>query len=82
MDDLTLKAGQWREICRRIFSGWGAPPDIAECVANSLVDSDLAGIYSHGVIRVADYIGYVKADKWRAEGRPAPSPRGSAGSPL
>jgi LDH2 family malate/lactate/ureidoglycolate dehydrogenase len=70
MNDVTLSAESWREIGRRIFCAWGAPEDIAACVANSLVDSDLAGIYSHGVIRVADYIGYVKTGWWRPEYRP------------
>jgi len=70
MNDITLSAESWREISRRIFRAWGAPEDIAACVANSLVDSDLAGIYSHGVIRVADYISYVKAGWWRPECRP------------
>jgi LDH2 family malate/lactate/ureidoglycolate dehydrogenase len=70
MNDITLSADKWREVSRRIFCAWGAPEDIADCVADSLVDSDLAGIYSHGVIRVADYISYVKAGWWRPERRP------------
>ena len=70
MNDINLRAEQWREIGRRIFCAWGAPEDIAACVANSLVDSDLAGITSHGVIRVADYISYVNAGWWRPECRP------------
>ncbi|MCX6031546.1 MAG: Ldh family oxidoreductase [Chloroflexi bacterium] len=67
---ITLRAEQWQEISRRVFMGWGAPEDIADCVAKSLVEADLAGIYSHGVLRVADYVGYVKAGWWRPEGRP------------
>jgi uncharacterized oxidoreductase len=70
MNDIALSAEKWCEISRRIFCAWGAPEDIAACVANSLVDSDLAGIYSHGVIRVADYISFVKAGWWRPECRP------------
>jgi uncharacterized oxidoreductase len=70
MNDISLSAEQWREISRRIFCAWGAPEDIATCVANSLVESDLAGIYSHGVIRVADYISYVKAGWWQPESLP------------
>ena len=70
MQDLKLRPEQWREIGRRIFCAWGAPEDIADCVANSLVDSDLAGVYSHGVIRVADYISCVKAGWWHPAGRP------------
>jgi LDH2 family malate/lactate/ureidoglycolate dehydrogenase len=70
MNDIRLRAEQWRAISRRIFCAWGAPDSVAACVADSLVDSDLAGIYSHGVIRVADYIGYVKAGWWRPESQP------------
>lgn len=70
VNNITLSADKWRELGRRIFCAWGAPEDIATCVASSLVDSDLAGIYSHGVIRVADYIGYVKAGWWRPQCRP------------
>ena len=44
MNDITLSADKWREISRRIFCAWGAPEDIAACVANSLVDSDLAAL--------------------------------------
>jgi uncharacterized oxidoreductase len=70
MSDITLSAEQWREISRRLFCAWGASEEIADCVAGSLVDADLAGIYSHGVIRVADYIGYIKAGWWQPESRP------------
>ncbi len=70
MKDLTLQAKQWREIGTRIFQAWGAPEDIAGCVANSLVEADLAGVYSHGVLRIADYISFVKGGWWLPEGRP------------
>jgi len=50
-----MSGTQWLEISRRIFISWGAPVDIANCVAQSLVNSDLAGISSHGVLRIPTY---------------------------
>src|SRR5512137_1382274 len=70
MNHLTLNAAQWYKVCTRVLRAWGAPDDIADCVSNSLVESELAGVYSHGVIRVADYVGYVKAGWWRPDSRP------------
>lgn len=70
MSSVNLSAEQWREIGRRIFCAWGARDEIARCVADSLVDSDLTGIYSHGVIRIADYVGCIKAGWWRPEAEP------------
>ena len=52
---------QWMEICRRIFASWGAPDDIANCVAHSLVGADLAGVSSHGVMRIASYQRFLRA---------------------
>jgi LDH2 family malate/lactate/ureidoglycolate dehydrogenase len=54
----------------RIFQAWGAPEDIAECVANSLVESNLAGVDSHGVVRIVNYYNFVKPGWWRAASRP------------
>jgi LDH2 family malate/lactate/ureidoglycolate dehydrogenase len=68
--DMTLQAEQWQAIGRRVFMGWGAPDDIADCVAQSLAESDLAGIYSHGVLRIADYVGCIKNGWWQPERRP------------
>ncbi len=53
-----LSSQQWQEIGRRIFTSWGAPADIADGVALSLVDSDLAGVSSHGVLRIPSYYGF------------------------
>jgi LDH2 family malate/lactate/ureidoglycolate dehydrogenase len=55
-----LSSTQWCEISRRIFASWGAPTDTADCVAHSLVGSDMAGISSHGVLRIPAYY-----DFWR-----------------
>jgi LDH2 family malate/lactate/ureidoglycolate dehydrogenase len=70
MNEVRLSPAQWRQVCTRIFRAWGAPEDIAECVANSLVESSLAGIDSHGVVRIVNYYNFVKPGWWRAASRP------------
>jgi LDH2 family malate/lactate/ureidoglycolate dehydrogenase len=56
-----LSDKQWQELCERIFVSWGTPADIAQCVARSLVSSDLAGVSSHGVMRVPSYHRFLSA---------------------
>ena len=70
MNDVRLSAAQWREVCERVFRAWGAPDDIAACVAHSLVESNLAGVDSHGVVRIGNYYNFVKPGWWLAAGRP------------
>jgi len=70
MNEVKLSAAQWRKICRRVFTAWGAPDDIAQCVANSLVESNLAGLDSHGVVRIVNYYNFVKPGWWRPANRP------------
>jgi LDH2 family malate/lactate/ureidoglycolate dehydrogenase len=40
---------------------WGARQADADCVACSLVDADLAGFSSHGVVRIISYHGFLRA---------------------
>ncbi len=56
-----LSSEQWEVVCRRIFMSWGAPDDIAGCVARSLVGADLAGVSSHGVMRIPSYHRFLRA---------------------
>src|SRR5215212_8087215 len=39
-----------------LFEAAGAPPDIASLVTESLLDANLAGHDSHGVIRITQYL--------------------------
>jgi LDH2 family malate/lactate/ureidoglycolate dehydrogenase len=39
-----------------LFAAFGTPRDNAEIVVTHLVDSSLAGLHSHGVLRVPDYL--------------------------
>jgi hydroxycarboxylate dehydrogenase B len=70
MTTIKLTADQWRDVCKRAFVAWGAAEDTAVCVAESLVGGDLAGMHSHGVIRILEYCRYIKAGSWSAAARP------------
>ena len=59
-----------RDLGRRIFEAAGTPTDIAEHVANHLVDSNLAGHDSHGVIRIPWYVTQVQDGSVRPAARP------------
>jgi hydroxycarboxylate dehydrogenase B len=74
----TLGRKQWQELAGRIFVSWGAPEDIAACVARSLVDADLAGMASHGVVRIASYYGFLQAGWLNPGGRPVVVKEGPA----
>jgi len=45
-----------RQAVTTIFTGAGLPSPDAEVVAHSLVDADLRGVSSHGVVRVPTYV--------------------------
>jgi len=51
-----LHAEELTSWCRRIFLAAGVPPEVAHRVSESLVDSNLVGHDSHGVIRVEQYL--------------------------
>jgi len=59
-----------RDLSRRIFEAAGTPTDIADHVANHLVDANLAGHDSHGVIRIPWYATQVKDGSLRPAARP------------
>jgi hydroxycarboxylate dehydrogenase B len=61
-------ADQLRKVTQAIFEGAGVSSAVSEAVAKSLVESNLMGHDSHGVIRVADYARRVKSGeiKWDA----------------
>lgn len=51
----------------QLFSAAGVPTDHANLVGRSLVDSNLCGHDSHGVIRVPQYIGFLREGKLSRE---------------
>ncbi len=52
----VFSAAQLEKLSAQIFTAAGAPPDIAEHVAHSLVVSNLMGHDSHGILRIPSYL--------------------------
>jgi len=55
-----FSADQLNKVSASIFKAAGAPADEARVIAKSLVNSNLAGHDSHGVIRIPQYISLLK----------------------
>jgi LDH2 family malate/lactate/ureidoglycolate dehydrogenase len=58
---IVLQADQLRTIANAIFQAAGAPPGVATQVADSLVESNLRGYDSHGVMRVLEYVRQIRS---------------------
>jgi LDH2 family malate/lactate/ureidoglycolate dehydrogenase len=58
---VRISAGELRDAVTRIFAACGVPPDDARLVADSLVQADLWGHQSHGVLRVAWYVDRIRS---------------------
>ncbi|MBI1930779.1 Ldh family oxidoreductase, partial [Candidatus Poribacteria bacterium] len=57
----NFTAQQLRQMTADIFEAAGVPGEEAQIVSQLLVDANLAGHDSHGVIRIPQYIGLVKS---------------------
>jgi len=56
----TFAAEPLTDFVRRVFVAAGVPADEAATVAASLVDANLCGHDSHGVMRAPQYVGFIK----------------------
>src|SRR5437763_10625683 len=56
-----------RQLITAIFKNAGCQPAEAERIATHLVEANLVGHDSHGVIRVATYVQWLKAGKVLAD---------------
>lgn len=63
MQVFRFQADALRVLGERIFAAVGAPEDTARVVATSLVDANLAGHDSHGVLRIPQYVGQVREER-------------------
>jgi uncharacterized oxidoreductase len=61
-DDYRIAAGELREFVARVFAAAGSSSEEARVVGDHLVDANLVGHDSHGVIRVSKYL------DWHARG--------------
>lgn len=66
---MLFQPDEIRDLSIRLFELSGAPSDHARLVVDHLVEGSLMGIPSHGVLRIPDYLGRVKAFR---EGREIP----------
>ena len=55
-----LQADQLRRLGRNIFAAAGATEEEARIVSDALVEANLEGHDSHGVVRVPEYVGWVE----------------------
>ena len=66
----VFPAEMLRMVGKSVFRAIGSPEAVADRVANALVDANLAGHDSHGVIRIPQYIESVRAGEIVAEAEP------------
>jgi len=66
----VIDATTLRTLMRAMFEAVGTPPEPAHFVADSLVDANLAGHDSHGVIRILHYIEMVRAGRVNPRAQP------------
>ena len=66
----TVPADRLLAISRRIFEAAGTPADLAEIVSDHLINANLAGHDSHGVIRIPSYVQTIKRGQLDPAARP------------
>ena len=59
VDTLSFTASHLHAFTRRIFMAAGVPRHIADSVAGVLVNANLSGHDSHGVLRIPQYLGWI-----------------------
>jgi LDH2 family malate/lactate/ureidoglycolate dehydrogenase len=77
----SLREGDARRVATQVLRALGAAPDAAEKVAGWLVNSDLSGHPSHGIIRLIDYAARTRKGDLVPTGRPEVV-RGAQGGPV
>ena len=65
-----VHAGKLRRQVTAIFAACGMSDDDARLLADSLVQADLRGIHSHGVLRVPDYVAKLTGEGVNPRGVP------------
>jgi uncharacterized oxidoreductase len=63
---MGIAAAPLRDLVQTIFERAGSDPAEAQAVADHLIEANLMGHDSHGVIRVAPYIELLRSGKWKA----------------
>jgi hydroxycarboxylate dehydrogenase B len=66
----TFSADQLREISNAIFTAAGAGPEPAQILTDHLVESNLAGHDSHGMLRIPSYVSGIRRGNIDPNGQP------------
>ncbi len=67
---LTMSAQRLQDVTQRVFVAAGTPPDLATQMAEILVESNLVGHDSHGIIRIPAYIEQIRKGTLIPDARP------------
>lgn len=65
----TFRPAALVEFATNLFASAGVPPTDAAIVARSLVDANLCGHDSHGLMRISQYLGFLKDGTYNAEAK-------------
>ena len=69
-NERRVAAGALLDLVRAIFETCGMHDGDAHLLADSLVDADLSGVHSHGVLRVPEYVSKLTVDGVDPNGKP------------
>jgi len=69
-DKFTISHEQLHSAIVEIFTSIGMPYDHAKLVADVLVEAELRGIPSHGVVRIKDYLGLWSQNRLNINAKP------------
>lgn len=67
---IQFTSDELRETATRIFRAAGADPEPTEILVNHLIDANLAGHDSHGVLRIPAYVQAIKRGRVQPNARP------------
>jgi LDH2 family malate/lactate/ureidoglycolate dehydrogenase len=74
----SVSADELRRLATAVIAGVGTPPDLAAEVAASLVEANLAGHDSHGVMRLVGYVHFARTGDVQTAARATVSHRDRA----
>jgi len=68
--ETRVPANELLDLITRVFARCGMSPIDASLLADSLVQADLGGVHSHGVLRVPEYVAKLTCKGVNPQGRP------------
>ncbi|MBI5877425.1 MAG: Ldh family oxidoreductase [Chloroflexi bacterium] len=69
--EITIQADALRDFVAQLFARAGIPEADAALVADSLIEADLRGVHSHGVMLIPGYIANIRAGRVNKQPKPS-----------